>query len=672
MKILPGSPLPLGVHVCCEGTNFSVFSRHARCVVLCVFDDFDSWEPTQFTLQPPTHRTGDIWHALIPADLTGCAYGYQVIAEEPIPAYRNVAREMVLLDPYARLVIPRSRLRGPPEHAPSGDRQDPRFASLITGGQFDWQRIQRPRHSWAETIIYETHVRGFSVHATSGAENRGRYLGIVERIPYLKSLGITAIELLPVQTFATAATMRADDGSNMEDYWGYNPIAFFSPHAEYASASVPDAAIMEFKTMVRELHRAGIEIILDVVFNHTGEAGPRGRTSSFRGLDESIYYLLAPNGIDYLDFTGCGNTLNCNHPVVRRMILDCLRYWVVEMKIDGFRFDLAAVLGRGPDGSVLQNAPILEEIAEDPLLRDVKLIAEAWDAGGAFMVGGFAGPRWGEWNCHFRDDVRRFWRGDSGFSGKLASRLCGSADLYEHEGRSPLKSINFITSHDGFTLQDLVSYAVKHNEANGESNRDGMNENHSSNYGSEGNTSNAATLELRRRQVKNMLATLLLSRGVPMLLGGDEFGRTQQGNNNAWCQDNEVAWYDWRLAEENAGRLRFVQRMIELRQAYPALRADRFYTAEEITWLGPDGSDPDWNGPNNRVGCIIACVPNDLALFFNATPRACQFSLPGKPWRVLLDTSCESPNDVPEESQSRALADAVTVAARSLMLLRSG
>jgi glycogen operon protein len=427
--------------------------------------------------------------------------------------------------------------------------------------------------------------------------------------------------------------------------------------------------------MVRELHRAGIEVILDVVFNHTGEGGADGPILSFRGLDNDIYYMLTSDGARYLDYTGCGNTLNCNHPVVRSMIIDCLRHWVVHFHIDGFRFDLAAVLGRGEDGSVLVNAPVLEEIAEDPILRNVKLIAEAWDSGGAFEVGRFAGARWGEWNCHFRDHVRRFWRGDPGFTGAFASRFCGSADLYEHDGQTPIKTINFVTSHDGFTLSDLVSYADKHNERNGEQNRDGLNENYSANYGVEGPTSDPAIRNLRFRHMKNVLATLLLARGVPMLLGGDEFGRTQLGNNNAYCQDNEVSWYDWTAAEENASLVRFVQRVIALRQAYAVLRAERFYSPQEIKWMGPFGQLPEWQGAHNRIGCVIRSDASVLALLFNATTEPCEFDLPdecGPVWQVCIDTSCASPDDAPDEWSAPPVdhAVAMNVAPQSVLVLR--
>jgi glycogen operon protein len=430
--------------------------------------------------------------------------------------------------------------------------------------------------------------------------------------------------------------------------------------------------------MVRALHRAGIEVILDVVFNHTAEAGENGPTFSFRGLDNSIYYLLESGTGRYIDYTGCGNTLNCNHPIVRALIMDCLRYWVSSFHIDGFRFDLASILGRDSEGRLLANPPLLEQIAEDPLLRHTKLIAEAWDLGGAFQVGHFPGRRWAEWNCCFRDNVRRFWRGDPGMAGAFATRLCGSADLYQREGESPVNSINFVTCHDGFTLNDLVSYAEKHNEANGEDNRDGISQNYSENNGSEGPTEDSAIDSLRLRQIKNFFVTLLVSRGVPMLLGGDEFRRTQQGNNNAYCQDNEISWYDWQLVHDSVGLQRFVSRLIAFRKAHAVLRAESFYSDSEIVWFGVDGKAPDWHGRENRIGCMI---PGDasgstsaLCLLFNAAARPCRFLLPTAPagkWRVVIDTAQASPADIPDSGCEQTVIDEATLTERSSVILTS-
>ena len=667
MSEQPGEPWPLGAHACCDGTNFAVFSRHATQVELWLFEVPDA--PTPWLRVPLTHRTGDIWHVRLSEDLRGRCYAFRAVGADPPSKAARFDPQQLLLDPYSRLVAHCSvqdvRL------ATSLQMFKRRAVSVVIGRTFDWQGVAPPRHLWTDSIIYETHVRGLTQHVSANVEHSGQYLGVVEKIPYLKSLGITAVELLPVQAFEPQ--MVVGKALGLVQYWGYNPIALFAPHPAYASGAELEAPITEFKTMVRELHRAGIEVILDVVFNHTGEAGRDGPVYSFRGLDNEIYYMLSADGSSYLDYTGCGNTLNCNHLVVRSMILECLRRWVVDYHIDGFRFDLAAVLGRGSDGALLPNPPLLEAIAEDPILRDVKLIAEAWDAGGAFQVGRFSTERWGEWNCCFRNDVRRFWRGDPGFTGRLASRLCASADLYQHSGAAHLKSINFVTSHDGFTLMDLVSYAAKHNHANGEHNRDGANENFSSNSGAEGMTDDAHIAELRMRQTKNLLSTLMLSRGVPMLLGGDEFGRTQRGNNNAYCQDNEISWYDWTFAEKNAELVRFVRRLIEIRKEHPALRADRFYSAEEIVWLGADGRAPDWNGAHNVLGCMIRCVSADLVLLSNATTDEHRFILPTQDWRVLIDTARLSPDDAPDERFASLLENsaAARVAPRSLLVLRS-
>lgn len=668
VDIAPGEPWPLGAHACCDGTNFAIFSRHAAQVELWVFDTPQARTPSlRVALDPARHRTGDIWHIRIGEDLRGRCYALRAHAPALADVGDRLVSEPLLLDPFAATIVPRSLPVA--NDAEVGEAPPVRcaFFGIITDQRFDWQGISPPNHAWSETIICETHVRGSTAHPSAGVTHPGQYLGLIEKIPYLRELGVTAVELLPVQAFAPH-TFR-----ERPDYWGYNPIALFAPHPGYASDSHVDSPLTELKMLVRELHRAGIEVILDVVFNHTGEGGARGPTYSFRGLDNAIYYLLSPDGA-YLDYTGCGNTLNCNHPVVRAMILECLRHWVVHLHIDGFRFDLAAVLGRGADGALLANPPVLEEIAEDPILRNVKLIAEAWDTGGAFQVGRFPAARFGEWNCHFRDDVRRFWRGDPGMSGALASRLCGSADLYQHGEQTPIKSINFVTIHDGFTLADLVSYATKHNADNGEHDRDGMNENLSANYGVEGPTADPAINALRRRQCKNFLATLLLARGVPMLLGGDEFGRTQRGNNNAYCQDNEISWYDWRLVQTNADLVRFVRRLIRLRQSHAILRADRFYTAEEIRWLPPIGGSLDWHGPPNRVGCVVRGDGYPLCLLFNATTEARAYTLAGTAgqWRVCIDTSREAPNDAPEASDAPICDGTVVyVDARAVLVLEA-
>ncbi|MEP0322624.1 glycogen debranching protein GlgX [Bauldia litoralis] len=635
VRIGRGHPLPLGLHECCDGMNIAVFSRHATGMTLLLFEAAGETEPSaRIALEAWRHRTGDIWHASVAGDLRGKLYALHADGPHSPAAGHDFDRHRMLLDPYSASVTDLS----PTSHG----------RCVLVGQSFEWGDDAPLRHPWSETILYETHVRGLTMDPSSGVRRPGEYLGVIEKIAYLRDLGVTALELMPVQAFDPEALERHDPltGERVGDYWGYNPVGLFAPMAHYAGDVGPGGELIAFKTMVLELHRAGIEVILDVVFNHTGEGGRGGPTYSFRGLDNAIYYTLTPDG-DYADYTGCGNTLNCNHPVVRSMVVDCLRHWVIHCHVDGFRFDLASVLGRDEQGNLLANPPLLEQIAEDPILRHVKLIAEAWDAGGAFQVGSFPGGRWAEWNCHFRDDVRRFWRGDPGMTGAFATRLAGSSDLYQRGGESPLNSVNFITSHDGFTLNDLVSYARKHNEANGEGNRDGLDENYSDNNGAEGPTDEPHIEAVRLRQIKNLLATLLLSRGVPMLVGGDEFRRTQAGNNNAYCQDNAISWYDWSLAERNTELVHFVQRLIALRKAHPILRAETFYTDADVTWFGPAGSPPDWHGPDNRLGCVVRGDGTKLCLLFNAARSPCQFVLPAMPeeqWQVVIDTSKDTPS----------------------------
>jgi glycogen operon protein len=670
MQIGRGEPLPLGLHDCRDGTNLAVFSRHATRMTLLLYESVNAPLPSlKIDLEPDHHRTGDVWHVRLHGDLRGMFYTLQ--ADGPMESDKGYRfqPDQLLLEPYASAVSGEAWSLSPtgPSQAAARTRR-----CVITDQWFDWQDATRPLHPWSETIIYETHVRGLTVHPSSGAAHPGQFLGVVEKIPYLKRLGITAVELMPIQAFDPRARLRSSSqsGAPLTDYWGYNPVALFAPMPGYATSPSPNAATTEFKTMIRELHKAGLEVILDVVFNHTAEGDETGETYSFRGLDNTIYYILSPDRHQYLDFTGCGNTLNCNHPVVRSMIIDCLRHWVVHMHVDGFRFDLASILGRDADGRMLPNPPLLEQIAEDPLLRDVKLIAEAWDSAGAFQVGQFPGTRWAEWNCHYRNDIRRFWRGDAGMTGLFATRLCGSADLYQCNGEgSPIKSLNFVTCHDGFTLNDLVSYVTKHNDANGEGNRDGMSENYSENNGVEGPSEDHAIETMRMRQIKNMLTSLFVSRGVPMLLGGDEFRRTQAGNNNAYCQDNETSWYDWKLADRNQDLISFVGNLVALRKAHPVLSADRFYTPEEIEWFGPDGGPVSWDGPDNQLGCVIHGKGEALCLLFNAARVPCRFVIPPvaeeESWHVAIDTAAPA-------SKARGIASGeIKLEARSTMILVS-
>ncbi|MCO6439916.1 MAG: glycogen debranching protein GlgX [Nitrococcus mobilis] len=666
--IREGMPLPLGAYEHAGGVNFAVFSRHATQVNLLLFDTPSATQPRRaIELEPARHRTGDIWHAWVEGLGQGTIYAWRVDGPYQSARGHRFNRHRILLDPYAACLVGTdcwdfACACGFDVESPAGDLsfscQDNtpwQAKCLVSNGAFDWQGDQRPHHAWADTVIYETHVRGLTVHPSAEVEQPGTFSGLIEKIPYFKELGVTAVELMPVQEFFEHELVRDNplSGERVCNYWGYSTVAFFAPKESYSSRRQPGCQFTEFKAMVRALHRAGIEIILDIVFNHTAEGNEIGPTLNFRGLDNCIYYLLEENRRFYKNYSGTGNTLNCNHPVVRDYILDCLRHWVIEMHVDGFRFDLASVLGRDGNGNLLANPPLLERIAEDPVLRDVKLIAEAWDAGGAYQLGSFPGQRWSEWNGRFRDDVRRFWRGDSGLIGVLASRIAGSADIYQYGGKQPINSINFITSHDGFTLNDLVSYRDKHNEANGENNADGASDNFSSNYGVEGETDEPMVEAVRLRQIKNFLATLLIARGVPMLLGGDEFRRSQGGNNNAYCQDNATSWYNWQLLQQHREIFRFTREMIALRKRHPILRQETFYSIQNIRWFSANGNTPQWEGPERTLGCVIDAAGSAepaLCLLFNAGLDAVPFALPtsscGGPWRVAVDTARVSPQDI--------------------------
>jgi isoamylase len=663
-----GVPLPLGAYERCGGLNLAVFSRHATQVSLLLFDAPSAKAPCRtIKLDPAQHCTGDIWHVWIEGLGQDTIYAWRANGPYKPKLGHRFNRHKVLLDPYAAALVGTDcwdfacacgfDAASPALDLSFSSEDDTLWQAkcLVNDGVFDWQDDRRLHLAWADTVIYENHVRGFTVHPSAGVTQPGTYLGLIEKIPYLKELGITAVELMPVQEFFENELVRDNplNGERLRNYWGYSTVAFFAPKESYASRREPGSQLIEFKTMVKALHRAGIEVILDIVFNHTAEGNESGPTLNFRGLDNRIYYLLEDDRRYYKNYSGTGNTLNSNHPVVRDYILDCLRHWVIEMHVDGFRFDLASALGRDAQGNLLANPPLLERIAEDPVLRDVKLIAEAWDAGGAYQVGSFPGQRWSEWNGRFRDDVRCFWRGDIGMLGALASRIAGSADIYQHGGKQPVNSINFITCHDGFTLNDLVSYRDKHNETNGENNADGDNNNYSDNYGVEGDTDDPAIEAVRLRQIKNFIATLLLARGVPMLLGGDEFRRTQGGNNNAYCQDNETSWYNWEHLRQHSEIFRFTREMIALRKRHEILRHETFYTAQDIRWLSPDGTIPQWEGPDRTFGCIIDApdsVEPTLYLLFNAGLDEVDFALPailnGHPWRIAVDTAQPAPHDI--------------------------
>jgi isoamylase len=662
-----GMSLPLGTCAFGEGVNFALFSRHASRVRLELFDHpKDATAARVIDLDPARNRTGDVWHVWVEGIGTGQLYAYRVDGPyQPKDGHRyNFNR--LLLDPFANAIsqLPPWDFASACGYDSSVPEQDLAISKLDNSGSmpkcvfvnepFEWNGDRPPRHPWSKTVIYETHVRGFTIHPKSGVDHPGTYRGMMEKIPYLKTLGVTAVELMPVQEFNEISVTRRNPqtGQPLRNYWGYDPVAFFAPKASYSSSGGVGQQKLEFKEMVRAFHNSGIEVILDVVFNHTAEGDQLGPTLCFRGIDNAIYYTLADDKRHYKDYTGTGNTINANNPVVRDHILAALRYWVVEMHVDGFRFDLAAVLGRGPSGNLLSNPPLLERIAEDPILRDVKLVAEAWDVAGAYEVGSFSERPWGSWNDKFRDDVRRFWRGDDGMLGSFASRICGSADIYSKSGKGPESCINYVACHDGFTLNDLVSYSHKHNEANGENNHDGTDANCSENYGFEGETKDAGIETLRKRQIKNLLLTLLISRGVPMLLGGDEFRRTQGGNNNAYCQDNETSWVDWTNLDKHQEIFRFAQGMIAFRRAHSVLSKEEFYTVADISWFSPQQGSPNWTDPKEKnLACLIQeDGQGALFLMFNAGTNGTDFGLPPLPlgyrWHLAVDTSRSPPQDM--------------------------
>lgn len=662
-----GSPHPLGATVLADGVNFSLFSRSAEVVELLFFDREDDFRPASvIPLDPAANRTYHYWHIFIPGAKAGQIYGFKCHGPN------------VLLDPYGRAVVfPTNYNRFAPsiQGAMKNVVVDPRA--------YNWEGDEPIRRPASRTIVYEMHVRGFTRHPSSSLPEkaRGTYSGLIHKIPYLQNLGITAVELLPVFAFDAQ-----DAPPGRVNYWGYAPVSFFAPHPAYSSRDDALGAVDEFRDMVKALHRAGIEVILDVVFNHTAEGDERGPTFCFKGIDNDIYYILKPNRSGYADYTGTGNTLNGNHPVVRRMILDSLRYWVEEMHVDGFRFDLASILARDSFGCVLSSPPVLWDIETDPMLAGTKMIAEAWDAAGLYQVGSFVGDSWKEWNGRFRDDVRAFFSGDEHSVTRIADRILGSPEIYGHEEREPEQSVNFVTCHDGFTLNDLVSYNEKHNEANGEDNRDGANDNHSWNCGAEGPSDDPDVEKLRNRQVKNFLSVLLLSLGMPMVLMGDEMRRTQRGNNNAYGQDNEISWLDWSLLSKHADVHRFLKLLNGRRLLRDTENERRRISLNQLilrskkAWHGVKLGQPDWSHFSHSLALDAEAHYAGLRfyLILNAYWEPLEFELPrttesGDLWRRWIDTALDSPHDIVEWQlaspvhQERYRADS-----RSVVVLISG
>jgi glycogen operon protein len=706
----PGQPAPLGATITGSGFNFAIFSRHATRVWLLLFDQPTASAPSHtFEFDPIANRSGDIWHIHLSGLKHGQLYLYQIDGPYRPEQGHRFNRHKPLLDPYAKAITGNfewdlSQAYGYDPTSPEVDLSFSTTTELagmpkcIAYGDdgFDWQGDRPLRRLLSETIIYETHLRSLTCHPSAGAEYPGTYRGVIEKIPYFLELGVTAIELLPVHLFNEREFERYNplDGERLCNYWGYNTLAFFAPHHAYSHLPTDKGLqVVAFKEMVRALHQAGLEIILDVVFNHTVEGNHTGPTLSFRGIDNTIYYLLEDNQRYYKNFSGVGNTLACNHPIVQDFIMDCLRYWVQEMHVDGFRFDLATILSRDRWGHLSGDPALPARIAEDPILRQAKIIAEPWDMGG-YQVGSFPGGRWAEWNGKYRDEIRHFWRGDPGMVSALATRLAGSADLYHPNGRTPNHSINFVTAHDGFTLNDLVSYNDKHNEANGEGNRDGHDHNISYNYGVEGPTNDPAIETIRQRQIKNFLVTLFLSQGTPMLNGGDEFRRTQGGNNNAYCQHNEISWYDWRSLQKYADIFQFTKHLIALRKAHPVFQRTTFFTGSDLDgdqfrdvhWYDPDGHDATWEPSNRFLMCTMDGAKNetgadeddvDVLMMFNPTDKARLFHLPPTPhqqhWWLAIDTSLPYPLDIRLRPDSRALKISSTylVKPRSVVVMFS-
>ena len=656
--VTSGRSSPLGATCITGGVNFSVFSRNAAGIELLLFDREDDSRPSRvIPLDPTTSRSYHYWHAFVPGLQPGQLYGYRARGQfEPSRGMRFDPSK-VLLDAYGHgVVVPRNYSREAARHP--GDNCATAMKSVVVDpSSYDWGGDRPLKRPSSKTVIYEMHVRGFTRHPSSGLKEhlRGTYAGLIEKIPYLKQLGVTAVELLPVFQFDPQ-----DCPPGKVNYWGYAPVSFFAPHQAYSSRQDPLGPIHEFRDLVKALHREGLEVILDVVFNHTAEGDHTGPTLSLRGLDNSIYYLLEPDQARYANFSGTGNCLNANHPIVRRLIVDSFRYWVETMHVDGFRFDLASILARDSSGQVLPNPPVLWDIESDPALAGTKLIAEAWDAAGLYQVGSFIGDSWKEWNGRFRDDVRSFFRGEASYAGRLADRFLGSPEIYGHKEREAEQSVNFVTCHDGFTLNDLVSYDQKHNEHNGEDNRDGANDNRSWNCGVEGPSDDPCIEKLRERQIKNFLAVTLLSLGVPMLLMGDEARRSQRGNNNAYCQDNETSWFDWNLVRQHAGLHRFVE-LLAARRALRKMDGERqrrslnqLLRSATKAWHGVKLYQPDWSQQSHSLA-ISAEVPEEnlsFHLVFNAYWEPLEFQLPtewhatGHPWRRWIDTSLESPDDI--------------------------
>ncbi len=667
----PGKSFPLGATPTEDGVNFSVFSKNATAVELLLFESAESPYPAQIIeLHPVRNKTFYYWHVLLEDARPGLVYGYRVHGPHDISKGFRFDGHKVLVDPYAHAISTKRYDREAASRP--GDNTAKSMRCIVANlDDYDWEDDEPLRHPYGKTVIYEMHVGGFTKHPSSGvsAEKRGTYLGLIEKIPYLKELGITAVELLPTQQFDPF-----DTPNRLTNYWGYSPVGFFAPHDRYASDTQdPLAPIREFRDMVKALHQANIEVIMDVVFNHSAEGGNHeGATLCFKGFENKAYYTLDAQK-QYIDYSGCGNTLNANHSIVRRMIMDSLRFWVEKMHVDGFRFDLASVMSRDTDGAPTEEPPILWEIESDPILAGTKIIAEAWDAAGLYQVGSFIGHRWAEWNGKYRDDVRRFMKGDTKMVYPLHWRIEGSHDLFqEQETRDPNRSIQFVTCHDGFTMNDLVSYNGKHNEANLEQNRDGTNDNFSWNCGEEGDTTNPQIQQLRLQQIRNFFAITLLSQGTPMLLMGDEVRHTQHGNNNVYCQDNELTWFNWEKVDAEQPLLSFVRKMIQLNLNHEVFQEKKYWHLQNedgiprITWHGIEPYHPDWGEHSHSIAYMLTHPATDENIYvaINAYWDDLTFTLP-EPllegnqyrWHLLVDTAQHETSCIWEETEAPALPE---------------
>jgi glycogen operon protein len=673
-KLRPGKPLPFGANMVPGGVNFSVFSSYATSCTLVLFEKHEP-KPLVEIPFPDAFRTGNVFSMVVfGLDYENVEYGYRFTGPFDAVAGQRFDSTKVLLDPYAKAIGGRDVWGVKPDW---NDIYQHR--GRLVYDDFDWESerpLEIPRE---DLLIYEMHVRGFTRHPSSGVRHPGTYAGVTEKIPYLKELGVNCVELLPIYEFDEFENSRVhpDTGELLYNYWGYSTVGFFAPKAGYAASGEYGMQVDELKTTIKELHANGIEVMLDVVFNHTAEGNEYGPYISFRGIDNKTYYMLTPEGY-YYNFSGTGNTLNCNNPIVRNMVLDCLRYWASEYHIDGFRFDLAAILGRDPFGAPLANPPLLETLAFDPILAKCKLVAEAWDAGGLYQVGSFpAYGRWAEWNGKFRDDIRKFVKGEPGIVGGVAQRVQGSPDLYQWEGRGATASINFITAHDGFTLYDMVAYDGKHNESNGENNNDGNNDNDSWNCGWEGESTDPAVNELRRRQMRNAATLLLTSQGVPMIVMGDEIARTQYGNNNMYCHDNEIAWLDWTLVEKNADLFRYFKNLIAFRKMHPVLRNTTHFRHQDyvgsgypdISFHGTSAWQPDWSSESRILAYMLdgkharggEAYDDTIYVAMNMHWEAHGFELPklmpGMTWHVFANSGASSPEDIWEPGKEPVLTE---------------